>query len=316
LSGRTQRLNEQKEVRRKAVARKEKSRDNQKIATLLTEVQAADFIVFPTDICQPSPIDDAPDDVEYNLQDGIGIVSNGDTSPAVEFWSPEARKQRKREATRARVTKHRHGKTTQNHDEPTHQRPLKATVHSRIVFIEDDGVVLATYGLALVVRGQGIRLTELPASTRVVVLSGYGASITVAAMHACVSKHVEVFITSPRYGVMAMFVPSPVVNANRAGLAIRRKQFRAVGDPVRSLKVAQAIVGEKIKAERHARVTERMFLAGLRKAGTTDDVRHVEARAAQVWWEQWAEFGMRFKGSGVPAEWGLWPGRLSGEATG
>jgi CRISPR/Cas system-associated endonuclease Cas1 len=195
-------------------------------------------------------------------------------------------------------------------------RPLKVTVPSRIVFIEDDGVVLATYGRALVVRGQGIRLTELPANTRVVVLSGYGASITVAAMHACVSKHVEVLITSPRYGVMAMFVPSPVINASRVGLAIRQKQFRAVGDPARSLKVARAIVGEKIKAERHARATERVFAAQLRKAGTTDDVRHVEAKAAQVWWEQWVEFRISFKGPGVPAEWGLWPGRYIGRRQG
>jgi hypothetical protein len=193
-------------------------------------------------------------------------------------------------------------------DQPT-QRPLKATVHSHIVFVEDDGVVLATYGLALVVRGQGIRLTELPANTRVVVLSGYGAGITVAAIHACVSKHIEVLITSPRYGVMAMFVPSPIINANRAGLAIRRKQFEAVCDPVRSLKVARAIICEKIKAERHGRTAERVFLTELRKAKTTDDVRHVEAKAAQVWWQQWAEFRMSFKGAAAPGEWGLWPGR-------
>jgi hypothetical protein len=44
-------------------------------------------------------------------------------------------------------------------------------------------------------------------------LLGYGAAITGAAMHVCVSKHIEVLITSPRYGIMAMFVPSPIINA-------------------------------------------------------------------------------------------------------
>lgn len=125
-------------------------------------------------------------------------------------------------------------------------------------------------------------------------------------MHVAVSKHIEVLITSPRYGVMAMFVPSPIINASWAGLAIRRKQFKAVGDPVWALKVAQAIVAEKIKVERHARAGERAFLAGLRKARTTDDVRHVEAKSAQVWWGQWEGFEMRFKGAKAPAEWGSW----------
>ena len=110
----------------------------------------------------------------------------------------------------------------------TTQRPLRVCAYNRIVFVEDDGVVLATYGLALVVRGRGVRLTELPASARVIVLSGYGAAITVAAMHVCVSKHIEVLIASPRYGIMAMFVPSPLIDVRRAALAVRRRQFEAV----------------------------------------------------------------------------------------
>jgi CRISPR/Cas system-associated endonuclease Cas1 len=188
-------------------------------------------------------------------------------------------------------------------------RSLKASVHRHIVFVDDDGVTLATYGLALVIRSRNVKLTELPANTRVIVLSGYGASSTVAAMHLAVSKHIEVLITSPRYGIMAMFVPSPIINASRAGISIRRKQFAAVLDPVKTVAVARAVVTAKVKAEGHARVAERVFLAALRASKTTDDVRHVEAKAAQVWWRQWAEFGMRFAGSGVPVEWRSWPGR-------
>ena len=48
---------------------------------------------------------------------------------------------------------------------------------------------------------------------------------------------------------------------------------------------------------------EREFLTGLQKAKTTDDVRHLEAKAAQLWWGQWEGFRMSFKGAGVPAEW-------------
>ena len=142
-------------------------------------------------------------------------------------------------------------------------RPLKACVHKNIVFIEDDGVTLATYGLALVIRSRNIKLTELPASARVIILSGYGASITTSAMHVAVSKHIEVFIASPRYGIMAMFVPSPIVAASRAALAIRRRQFEAVLDPVKTVNIAAAIVGEKIKMEKHSKTVERNFLARL-----------------------------------------------------
>jgi hypothetical protein len=48
----------------------------------------------------------------------------------------------------------------------------------------------------------------------------------------------------------------------------------------------------------------------------TDDVRHVEAKAAQIWWHQWGDFKMRFAGPGVPADWRLWPGRYIGRRQG
>ena len=156
-------------------------------------------------------------------------------------------------------------------------------MHKNIVFIEDDGVTLATYGLALVIRSRNIKLTELPASARVIILSGYGASITTSAMHVAVSKHIEVFIASLRYGIMAMFVPSSLINASRAALTIRRKQFEAVIDPMKTAAIARAIVCAKIKAENHPKPLERAFLSTLKTARTTDDIRHIEAKAAQVW---------------------------------
>jgi hypothetical protein len=62
-----------------------------------------------------------------------------------------------------------------------------------------------------------------------------------------------------------------------------------------------------VKAEGHGRSIEREFLTGLQKAKTTDDVRHLEAKAAQIWWAQWAGVRMSFKGAGVPTEWRSWP---------
>jgi CRISP-associated protein Cas1 len=75
-------------------------------------------------------------------------------------------------------------------------------------------------------------------------------------------------------------------------------------------------VAAKVRAEGHGRASERAFLAELRKAKTTDDVRHVEAKAAQVWWRQWADVKMRFAGAGVPADWRSWPGRYIGRPQG
>src|ERR1700730_19036709 len=59
-----------------------------------------------------------------------------------------------------------------------------------------------------------------------------------------------------------------------------------------------------------------MFEALLNKARTTDDVRHVEAKAAQIWWRQWEAFELSFKGAALAAEWRSWPGRCIGRRQG
>jgi hypothetical protein len=64
-----------KSVRRKAGERKSKHRSKLKVTTLLTELQAADFVVFPTEIlnCHPELIEEWDDEAE----DGLEIVSHG-----------------------------------------------------------------------------------------------------------------------------------------------------------------------------------------------------------------------------------------------
>src|SRR5262245_60808486 len=64
-------------------------------------------------------------------------------------------------------------------------------------------------------------------------------------------------------------------------------QFRAMLSPSKTVEIARAMVAKKVRTEEHDRSIEREFLGAVRKAKTTDDVRHVEAKAAQDWWQQW-----------------------------
>jgi CRISPR/Cas system-associated endonuclease Cas1 len=75
-------------------------------------------------------------------------------------------------------------------------------------------------------------------------------------------------------------------------------------------------VAKKIEAEGHSKADKRMLLAELQRARTVDDVRHVEAKAAQIWWRQWEGFGMRFAGAAVDAGWRSWPGSYIGRRQG
>jgi hypothetical protein len=113
---------------------------------------------------------------------------------------------------------------------------------------------------------------------------------------------------------VSLFATEPQVDVRRAALAVRLKQFAAVLDQEKTVRIARAIVGLKIRAEGHGRIVERAWLAALRAAGTTDEVRRVEAASGQVWWKKWDGFEMRFAGPAVAAEWRSWPGRYIGQA--
>jgi CRISPR-associated endonuclease Cas1 len=189
-------------------------------------------------------------------------------------------------------------------------------VHRHILLINDAGVTLATYGKALVFRGRGIELTAVPKTARIIILDGFGGSVTTAAVNEASNRNIEVLIAARDQGTMALFAPSSQINASRAALKLRERQFRAVFDARKTMEIARGIVNNKIKAEGHGQSIEREFLSGLRKTTTTDDVRHLEAKAAQLWWGQWEGFRMSFKGAGVPAEWRLWPGRYIGRRQG
>ncbi len=115
---------------------------------------------------------------------------------------------------------------------------------------------------------------------------------------------------------MSLFAPESRGDARRATLKIRERQFRAALDPKKSAAIARAIVTAKVKAEGHLREVERAFSTELLKTRTPDDVRHVEAKAAQEFWRQWDGFQMRFAEPTVPAAWRTWPGRYIGRRQG
>ena len=115
-------------------------------------------------------------------------------------------------------------------------------------------------------------------------MTGYGGSITLHAMSVAALKHVEILCWWPR-SETTLF--APMIDASRAALSLRLRQFEAVADPRKTAAIARGVVAAKLKAEGHGLSDRKMFKTMLDKAQSTDDVRHVEAKAAQVWWRQW-----------------------------
>jgi CRISPR/Cas system-associated endonuclease Cas1 len=139
-----------------------------------------------------------------------------------------------------------------------------------------------------------------------------GASVTTAAVFWMIREKVELLMTAPDDitqdpNVIAMFAPVPGAGASRAALKFREAQFRAALDPAATARFAKAIVAKKIAAEGHPVTINRLFMTNLRQARTTDDIRHIEAKSAQLWWKQWEGFEMHFAGAAAPAEWRSWP---------
>jgi len=78
--------------------------------------------------------------------------------------------------------------------------------------------------------------------------------------------------------------------------------------------IARAIVAKKIEAENHSKLIKLDFLKALGKARTTDDIRYVEAKTAQVWWRRWTGFKMLFTGPAVAGQWFSFQSRYIGRA--
>src|SRR6202035_5262324 len=121
---------------------------------------------------------------------------------------------------------------------------------------------------------------------RTIILAGRGNSVTSNAVAWLVAERVELLISENASQFIALFASSPHADTSRAAIKLRLRQFEAVLNPSRSVRIAREIVARKIKAECHPRAVHTGFTEALGKARSTDDIRHVEAGSAQIWWNQ------------------------------
>ena len=204
-------------------------------------------------------------------------------------------------------------------EKTAHAAPPSLIIERGLAYIDAPGTALQVRVGDLSIRlAGGSRHLFQPGEhkLRTIVLGGRGNSITTNALAWLLAEHVELLISENAEQFIALFASSPLADASRAALKLRVRQFEAMLDPRRSTVIAREIVARKIAAERHSRIIRAEFLAALRAARTTDDIRHIEAGSAQIWWRQWADAEMRFAGAGVPAKWRSWPGRYIGRRQG
>ena len=194
------------------------------------------------------------------------------------------------------------------------RRPRSA--HDRFLFIEHAGLWLSVRAGELAIRQRDGRYVDLDRSVKTIVAAARGFCVTSAAIRHCSAKHTELLISDDATSFVSLFAPTSTVNSSRAALKTRERQFKVAFDPAKTAAVARAIVAKKIKAEGHSQPVKRAFLAELKKSRTTDEVRHVEAKAAQEFWRQFIGFKMQFAGPAVAAHWHSFPGRYIGRAQG
>src|ERR1700731_3518342 len=96
-----------------------------------------------------------------------------------------------------------------------------------------------------------------PSSTRTILMTGYGGSITLHAMSVAALKHVEILCWWPR-SETTLF--APMIDASRAALSLRLRQFEAVVDPRKTVAIASKIVAAKLKAEGHGPSDRKAFV--------------------------------------------------------
>jgi CRISPR-associated endonuclease Cas1 len=157
--------------------------------------------------------------------------------------------------------------------------------------------------------------TDLDRRLKIIVAAAHGFCVTSAAIRHCSAKHI-VLISDDAAAFVSLFAPEARGDTRWTTLKVRERQFRAAFDPTKTVAIAKAVVAAKFRAEGHRREAGQAYLAGLQGTKTVDNIRHIEAQAAQIWWQQLALFKMRFAGRSAPAEWRSWPGRYIGRRQG
>jgi CRISPR-associated endonuclease Cas1 len=185
-----------------------------------------------------------------------------------------------------------------------------------ILFVDCTGATIVSRGGRLYVRHRG-EYAEVETTVRVIVASGFGFVITSDAIGVCARRHVEVIVTSFDQGFTAIYAPYVPGLSSRSCLALRARQFAAVADRRKGLTIAKGIMRRKIVAESHPKTVQGAFLADLAACRSMDEVRHVEAKSAQEWWQRWRDFKIDFvKGFKPPEQWRTFQTRYIGRAQG
>jgi hypothetical protein len=175
-------------------------------------------------------------------------------------------------------------------------------------WIENPGLWLSVRAGELAIRQRDGHYVDLSRRIKTIMAAAHGFAVPSAAVRYCSAKHIELLISDDAATFVSMFAPTSAANSSRAALKVRERQFKAAFEPTKTTAIARAIVAKKIAHENHPRPVKLDFLTTLRKARTTDDVRHAEAKAAQEFWRQFIGFKMRFAGPAVAAQWLSFPG--------
>jgi CRISPR/Cas system-associated endonuclease Cas1 len=178
-----------------------------------------------------------------------------------------------------------------------------------ILFIGLAGATVVSRGGRLYVRNRG-EYTEVDPAIRVIVGSSFGFVITSDAIGVCVRRHIEIIVTDYAQDFVAIYAPYAPCLTSRASLTMRVRQFAAVADRGKKLRIAKDVVRRKIMTE-HSYQTRSPFLDDLAVCKSIADVRHIEAKSAQEWWRQWRDFEVNFvKGFTPPRQWRFKRGTL------
>lgn len=158
--------------------------------------------------------------------------------------------------------------------------------------------------------------TEIGPTVRIIIASGFGFVITSDAIGVCVRRHIEIIITDYAQSFTAIYAPYAPCLPNRACLAMRMRQFAAVVDRSKKLRIVKDMVRRKIIVEHNAGIRV-SFLNDLSTCKTVETVRHVEARSAQEWWRKWKDFEVNFiRGLKPPEQWRTFETKYIGRVQG
>jgi CRISP-associated protein Cas1 len=189
----------------------------------------------------------------------------------------------------------------------------RAAPKARVLVLAGECTGLAVKGGELECYGDAGSVWFAPGHSMpvVIVLAGWGGSVTLAALRFCRERHIALSFLDWLGGPSSFAGPAPKRNA-----VLVRKQVLASSSGKARAAIARAIIKKKIE---HARATHRLdardadpFMSALATARTAEAVMTVEASAAKHYWTRFQiTLDIRAKGH-LPGHWQTFAGRPSG----